>query len=95
VREATDEYFADQDTLGQWADEWLEPERDAFVLSRTLFASWKQWCEERNLSAGTETAFTEGLKDRGYQKHRKTSARGFKDIVLKANNAPGLPMGRL
>ncbi len=34
VRDATDEYFADQDTLAQWAEEWLEPERDAFVLSR-------------------------------------------------------------
>ena len=91
VRDATAEYFADQDTLARWAEEWLEPERDAFVLSRVLFAS----CEERNLSVGTETAFVDGLKDRGYERHRKTSARGFKDIVLKANNAPGLPMGRV
>jgi len=93
VRNATDEYLADQDTLAQWADEWLELEPDAFVLTRVLFASWKQWCGERNLSSGTETAFTESLKNRGYEQHRKTSARGFKNIVLKANNAPDLPMG--
>jgi putative DNA primase/helicase len=91
VRKATDDYLTDQDALGQWADEWIEREPDAFTLTRALFASWKQWCVERNLSAGTETAFTQSLKGRGYEQHRKEFGRGFKDIVLKAADEPTLP----
>ena len=66
VREATDNYLADQDTLAQWVDEWLIPDLQSFVLSRSLFTNWKLWCDERNLPAGTETAFVDSLKDRGY-----------------------------
>jgi P4 family phage/plasmid primase-like protien len=92
IRDATDEYLADQDTLAQWTDEWIEPAPNTLIPSRTLFASWKLWCIERNLSSGTETAFVESLKGRGYVHHRKKTGRGFKDIALKANNAPTSPM---
>ena len=91
VREATDNYLADQDTLAQWADEWLSPDPQSFVPSRALFTSWKLWCDERNLAAGTETAFVESLKDRGYEQQRRTSSRGFKGIALKGSNEPNTP----
>ena len=51
----------------------------AAITSRLLFR-WKLWYDERNLAAGTETAFVESLKDRGYEQQRKTSAKGFKGI---------------
>jgi putative DNA primase/helicase len=86
VRNATDEYLADQDTVGQWADEWIEPELEGFAKMRDLFKSWKAWCEDRNLSAGTETAFADTLKDRGYAQKRTAKARGFKGIALKSSH---------
>jgi putative DNA primase/helicase len=86
VRTATDDYFNDQDTISQWADEWIEPELEGFVKTRVLFKSWKQWCDDRNLSAGTETAFADTLKDRGYEQKRTNSSRGFKGIALKVND---------
>jgi putative DNA primase/helicase len=88
VRNATDEYLADQDTVGQWADEWIEPDKGqfAFVKTRDLFKSWKQWCDDRNLSPGTETSFADTLKDRGYEPKRTNSARGFKGIELKSSD---------
>jgi putative DNA primase/helicase len=89
VRDATDDYLDDQDTIGQWADEWLAPDALAFSLTRLLFKSWKLWCEERNLTPGTETAFADSLKDRGYEHKRKEYGRGFKGITLKAHNGPG------
>ena len=93
VRDATAEYFADQDTLAQWAEEWLEPERDAFVLSRVLFASWKQWCEERNLSVGTETAFVDGLKDRGYREAPQDICPWFQGHSAQGQQCTGLADG--
>ncbi len=42
VRDATESYFADQDTLQQWLDDCTE-DGGQFAFSRTadLFASWK------------------------------------------------------
>jgi putative DNA primase/helicase len=90
VRNATDDYLADQDTIAQWADEWLIADPHAITFTRALFKSWKAWCEERNLSPGTETAFAECLKDRGYEHKRMKNGRGFKGITLKANNGPSM-----
>jgi putative DNA primase/helicase len=86
VRKATDEYLADQDTIAQWADEWIELDRNAFAKTRDLFASWRRYCDDRNLAAGTETAFADSLKDRGYEQQRAHSGRGFKGIALKSND---------
>lgn len=86
---ATDDYLADQDGLGQWADECICIDRnpEAFVGTRDLFKSWKGWCEDRNLTPGTETAFADSLKDRGYEQKRTEKARGFKGIALKTTDA--------
>jgi putative DNA primase/helicase len=90
VREATDTYFSDQDAITQWAEEWVavDPRVD-FERTRTLFASWKAWCEERNLTPGTETAFSDTLADQlGYERERRNYGRGFKGICLKGHNGP-------
>jgi putative DNA primase/helicase len=85
VRAASEDYFADQDTLSQWVEEWLIADPMAFTTSRLLFTSWKHWCEERNLTPGTETAFVETLKDRGFEQKRKTFGRGFAGLALRPN----------
>jgi putative DNA primase/helicase len=92
VRDATEEYLAEQDTIGKWADENLELEPDAFILTRVLFKSWKLFCEERNFAVGTETAFTESLTERGYVKARRKYGRGFNGIVLKTSEDAELPL---
>ena len=83
VRRATDEYLADQDTLCQWTDECIVTDPLAFIPGKMLFASWKAWCDERNLSPGTETGFADNLADRGHERYRTKTARGFKGISLK------------
>jgi hypothetical protein len=44
-----------------------------------LFDSWKGWCEERNLKAGSSNSLSETLQDRGYGKKREG---GTGQIVL-------------
>jgi putative DNA primase/helicase len=84
VTDTTSEYFEEQDIVGQWIEESINPQPGefAFTLSSTLFASWKAWCEPKNLKPGTEKAFAEALKDRGFQTARKHAGRGF-GIALK------------
>ncbi len=86
VRDATDAYFADQDTLQQWLDDCTE-DGGEFAFSRTteLFASWKAWCESRNTKPGSAQALSEALVDRGFAKKRNSvGQQGFCNLVVKA-----------
>jgi putative DNA primase/helicase len=85
VLDATESYFADQDTLQQWLDDSTEDGGElAFSRTAELFASWKSWCEAGNTKAGSERAFSETLADRGFTRGRnKGGQRGFKNLVVK------------
>ena len=86
VRDATDAYFSDQDTLGQWLDECTE-DQGAFAFSRSaeLFASWKTWCEAHNLKTGSQQGLSEALIDRGFVKKRNSAGqKGFRGLTVKA-----------
>ena len=85
VRDATESYFADQDTLGQWLEDATEDGGPlAFTRIAELFASWKAWCEERNHKPGTTTALSDMLTDRGFEKKREHGGhRGFAGLVIK------------
>jgi putative DNA primase/helicase len=87
VRDATDEYFQDQDTIGQWIEDCTNPQAGAFAftLSAELFTSWKVWCEAQNLKPGTEKALVEALKDKGFAKARRNHGRGFIGIAPKGH----------
>jgi putative DNA primase/helicase len=88
VRDATNEYFADQDAIGEWLEARTAIQHDVFTLTNHLFGSWRQWCEPRNHPVGTETAFTDILKERGrdlgFEKKRRAHGRGFIGIRLKS-----------
>jgi putative DNA primase/helicase len=88
VRHATDEYFEDQDIIGEWIEDCvnLKAGPQAFTLSSVLFTSWKAWCDGRNLKPGSEKAFAEALKDRGFKKDRKAYGRGFVGIALNGHD---------
>jgi putative DNA primase/helicase len=49
VREASDDYFANQDTLELWIEDCLDTRANpmAFTLTRHLFGSWKTWAAVR------------------------------------------------
>jgi putative DNA primase/helicase len=57
----------------------------AFMRMADLFASWKAWCEDRNIKPGSTMALSGMLEDRGYTKRREagTGQRGFAGIVVK------------
>jgi hypothetical protein len=87
VRAASDAYFAEQDVLGQWLDECTFEDADAFTRTRDLFDNWRKWCEEKNLSAGSEKTLSETLVNRGFAKirHSRTRQFGFRGLDLQTN----------
>jgi putative DNA primase/helicase len=91
VRQASDDYFAGQDTLEQWIEDCLDVgDPRAFTTTRVLFTSWKGWTEQRNMHVGTEMAFVASLIERGFEQRRMEYGRGFKGLELKSPDAPGL-----
>jgi phage/plasmid-associated DNA primase len=67
---ATSDYLESQDTTGQWIEECCERDVNAWTNTRTLYASWKQWAEQRNEYIKTEKAFSMMLEDWGLVKRR-------------------------
>jgi putative DNA primase/helicase len=86
VRDATEAYFAEQDTLQQWLDECTEDGGEfAFTRTTELFAAWKAWCEARNLRTGSVQTLSEALTNRGFAKKRNNSGQqGFSNLIVKA-----------
>jgi putative DNA primase/helicase len=86
VLDATEAYFAEQDTTQQWLDECTEDGGEfAFTRTTELFAAWKAWCEARNLRTGSVQTLSEALTDRGFTKKRSNSGqRGFSNLIVKA-----------
>jgi putative DNA primase/helicase len=84
VREATDEYLRDQDAVRQWLEDCTSSD-DPAAVTRTarLFASWRSWCDERNVKPGSEQTLVQTLIDKGYPKWRDKQGRGFSGIALR------------
>ena len=70
VIDATEEYFAEQDTLGRWLTERCELDPNAQTGSTEAYADWKLWTETRKEHTGPQKAFTQMLKERGFKQKK-------------------------
>jgi putative DNA primase/helicase len=72
VATATATFRGESDMLGLFIAERcrLNAGPHATVQSSHLFASWCEWCRRENVDAGTQTAFSHELTDRGYDKKK-------------------------
>jgi phage/plasmid-associated DNA primase len=90
VRDASEAYFDEQDTLGQWLEEATVSDANAFARTGDLFASWKMWTEERNFCTGNVKNFSQRLAERGLAKaqHKDTRQMGFRGVRLDDGDHP-------
>lgn len=66
VVEATREYRADQDMLGEWIDDCLTVSDSSSETSAALYKSYKAWCEKNGFRCVTSKKLGMMLKDRGF-----------------------------
>jgi putative DNA primase/helicase len=85
VRDATEAYFASQDTLQHWLEDCTTScNQTAVTRTADLFASWKAWAEDHNIKPGSAQTLSEALADRGFVRDRNTTGqRGFRNLALK------------
>ncbi|MDB5414115.1 MAG: uncharacterized protein JWR10_2450 [Rubritepida sp.] len=82
VKAATDEYFTEQDLLGQWLENRCELANGSETASSALFRDWKSWVEARGDEAGTGKAFSATL-ERHYAKKKTRDGAMFCGLRLR------------
>jgi putative DNA primase/helicase len=87
VTNATDRYFDDQDTLGQWLKEKTRKSEGCVTPTAELHASYNRFLRENGLPDVFIGPFAKQLVGRGYEKRSAKSARtrSMKGIRLKMN----------
>ena len=87
VRQASDEYFAEQDSIGNWFAERCERTKGAEITpSRALYADWREWATVRGEVPGSEKWFSESLQ-RIAAKKRTNSGVVFLNVRLRTNES--------
>ncbi|WP_211849178.1 phage/plasmid primase, P4 family [Neoroseomonas eburnea] len=88
VLAATEEYFEAEDALGRWLAECCERGVNHVEATAVLFASWKAWAEAGGEYVGSVRRFSDNLLNRGFELHRKGSARQLRGLRLCQSTAP-------
>ncbi len=84
VMAATEEYRADSDALGQFLAECTVPEPNARTSRKALYEAYSQWCENNGETVGTQTEFTQRIKERGgFREHKYNGTYCWRDITVK------------
>jgi putative DNA primase/helicase len=84
VRNATDNYLAEEDTVGKWIDESCALDPIYSARSSELYASWKKWAKTAGEHAGSQKRLSQALIDRGFQPRRNNAGQSiFEGIALK------------
>jgi len=79
IREATDDYFAEQDVFGQWIRAECE-EGNVEEKSSELFQSYAAYCKRMGDNPGSIRAFSFEMKKRGYRRIERRDASYFQAI---------------
>jgi putative DNA primase/helicase len=84
VREATEAYLAEEDTVGRWIDDRCAVDKISTAYSAELYADWLWWCERVGERASSQKSFGQSLLDREYRQTRDgTGQRQWIGIALK------------
>jgi len=77
VTAATDAYLEAEDGVSAWIEECCKRDPNGFSSSTNLFTSWNAWASKHGEFVGTVRKLQAALESKGFQPHRKSSARGF------------------
>ena len=83
VKDATADYFADQDPLAQWLAERCERDVRAQAASSDLFGDWATWSETRGEDPGSGKRFSAALEQQQFKKTRSSKGVIFHGLRLR------------
>lgn len=86
VKEATEEYFDDQNTMAQWLEKCCEVDMKNFYLassSNSLFQSWSGFAKSNGVDPGTSKTFKPALEKMGFKFKKDMRGRWFHGLQLR------------
>jgi P4 family phage/plasmid primase-like protien len=83
VKDATDEYFAQEDVYGRWLKERCVRSPNLWTPVKVLFQDWTDWTTANNEFTGSKKRFSQSLESHGVTPKRTEDARGFLGIALR------------
>jgi putative DNA primase/helicase len=86
VTEATERFRKDADHIGLFLAEKCVLIPHVSVGSTALFNAWVKWCSAENIDAGTQTAFSIEMVDKGYDKGKSHGSMVWKGIGLRSED---------
>jgi putative DNA primase/helicase len=86
---ATEEYFSDQDLLGQWLEDCCDVQSGNSRIwdrSSDLFDSWTEYAVKAGDEPGSRKAFGQSMQRRGLESYRVPGlgTRAFRFVRLKS-----------
>ena len=73
VIRASEDYFHDEDLVGQWIQEQCVTGANRSATSRSLFENWSRWAGAQGVERGSTKLFGEALRSRNFvPKHSRT-----------------------
>ena len=87
IRVATDQYKADQDFIGLWADECTTADSQAEAGTDAIYASYKAWSENNGLRPASNVALGRRLSERGFVQRKSHGKRLWCGLGLADLNA--------
>lgn len=85
VTAATSAYREESDALGRFLGQCCITGHGMTVRSSELYSAWASWCKAEGADAGTQTAFSSSLHERGFDSYRSNGMR-WKGIGLAADD---------
>jgi putative DNA primase/helicase len=73
VRQATEQYRAEMDTLAAFLDEECVIASDSKVLAERLYQSYAMWCDKSGERKEAKKGFVARLEERGFLRRRETA----------------------
>ena len=98
VREASKEYFADEDSLGQWLKECTEDGHEFEAGSGLAYDSFKMFAEQNNYFVLDAREFKYRMGQKGYESTRRKQGvvwKGFRVVRLNLWDEPQVPVDAL
>lgn len=91
VRNATNEYRADEDHFGEFLKDGTLRESGTFLATGELFSTYQSWCESVGIDVSRrlrQRDLKAQMTIRGYPWERRSKARGFRDLRLRGDSDP-------
>ena len=82
VREATAEYRTEEDILGEFLEESVDPVPNASVPSSDMYGAYTEWCERNGEKTRSQRWLSLRLEERGYERVRTKTGRVWRNLRL-------------